>query len=895
MKSKLYIFLIFFYVFLYKVIAQVDTLSPLIMINRQGDSLSYKARMSRLLSGVFNEVETKVLVDVANPFAQSILSQYTGYEFSDTIPLNFSVWKNLYYFILNGVIDENNILPTIQEIDSIANRKIKEGTIPIIIGNFYYQSIHNPDSLIENGIVQVSTSGLLNHVRKSIPIFDKKHTFIVSSSKNEFYQNTIKFLIDNKFIIKNTNDTPQKILINFDNNLPWIEFDYSWNNKEYLITYSVLGTKIIKIKYVLNTSDTLYSSFIVNIKSFSPPVPNDVWGFYSYIPYIDNNNNSHYAYGKAYILYGCNHTKLVKPIIISDGFDPGNKRNYAELYYMLNQASLLENLLAEGYDVIIADYEYGDTYIQANALAFVHLIQTVNYVLYLNYNSDYKKHKITIVGPSMGGLIAKYALAYMEQHNMEHNCKLYISFDAPHLGANVPLGDQYALHFLNTNAGNNDTQEALNILNSPAASQMLIYHYNAYPNTHSNRTTLINDPYYLFPNKCKKISIINGDGNGNILYPSCQIMINSNYNASLGINILKIITRSVPDAPNGWCKIFEGHLKSSLLSSVSQTVQVANTLPYDGAPGGYENINEEIGNAIANSPALQNYNGSTTIQHSINCFIPTVSALSIKNIHPYTNISNLFGYSYSTYLYPPNHSLTPFDAIYFSVGGALNSEHISIDYYGIYDVFSNEISPNSLVLQDQVITDENLFEARYDIYIGKLPSGNFIVNPPSNIDIHAGQRIILHPGTYFNNGSHVKLYIEPYQCCASYYFDNTDPSCSSYRQFYTSSKYPLPYENSQIIMKSQKIQNFNNYRTNKHNLIFFPNPTSSSISIQTLDNSRIQRIRIKDLTGKILLQENFSAASNTATLDVSTLSNGLYLCEIHTNNSVVTEKIVVQK
>jgi len=78
-------------------------------------------------------------------------------------------------------------------------------------------------------------------------------------------------------------------------------------------------------------------------------------------------------------------------------------------------------------------------------------------------------------------------------------------------------------------------------------------------------------------------------------------------------------------------------------------------------------------------------------------------------------------------------------------------------------------------------------------------------------------------------------------------------------------------------------------------LKIIPNPTSSSVTIQTLDNSPVQKIIIKDLTGKILLQQNFPAPSNAVTLDVSTLSNGLYLVEVHTDVSVATEKIIVQR
>jgi len=57
----------------------------------------------------------------------------------------------------------------------------------------------------------------------------------------------------------------------------------------------------------------------------------------------------------------------------------------------------------------------------------------------------------------------------------------------------------------------------------------------------------------------------------------------------------------------------------------------------------------------------------------------------------------------------------------------------------------------------------------------------------------------------------------------------------------------------------------------------------------------VWRILLKNLTGKILLQQNFPAPSNAVTLDISTLSNGLYLVEVHTDVSVATEKIIVQR
>nr|WP_303686684.1 hypothetical protein [Nonlabens dokdonensis] len=86
-----------------------------------------------------------------------------------------------------------------------------------------------------------------------------------------------------------------------------------------------------------------------------------------------------------------------------------------------------------------------------------------------------------LIGPSMGGQIAKYALSYMEKQEQDtgnsavwdHNVSHYVSFDSPHLGANIPLGDQALLYLLSgeSAAAKEFYEEELA---SPASRQQLI-------------------------------------------------------------------------------------------------------------------------------------------------------------------------------------------------------------------------------------------------------------------------------------------------------------------------------------------------------------------------------------------------------------------------------------
>lgn len=208
---------------------------------------------------------------------------------------------------------------------------------------------------------------------------------------------------------------------------------------------------------------------------------------------------------------------LKKPVLIIDGFDPGDKRRIEDIdcendptcaqKYVncgsykpdrhtsirdLMQTSdtkvdLIDDLRSKGYDVIIVNnptyissgrkIDGGADYIERNALALTRLIRNLNTELTTKGSTE----KLVIIGPSMGGQISRYALAYMEQkHNLTkqsqwlHNTRLWISIDSPHLGANIPIGIQSLLHQLYNKDVEAVEDFVVNQLGSPAARQQLI-------------------------------------------------------------------------------------------------------------------------------------------------------------------------------------------------------------------------------------------------------------------------------------------------------------------------------------------------------------------------------------------------------------------------------------
>jgi hypothetical protein len=149
---------------------------------------------------------------------------------------------------------------------------------------------------------------------------------------------------------------------------------------------------------------------------------------------------------------------LRRPLFIMWGFDP-DSTGYSvqkianlingqdpEFYNQNKRFPLLDGLTQKGYDVCVLIP--GDTtdYLQRNAGLLISAMEVV-------HARDPARSKIPLIGFSAGGVMARMALLLIQRyHNLIHLpsdiCPIYVSFDSPHRGANVPLSLQCALHFL---------------------------------------------------------------------------------------------------------------------------------------------------------------------------------------------------------------------------------------------------------------------------------------------------------------------------------------------------------------------------------------------------------------------------------------------------------------
>ncbi len=358
--------------------------------------------------------------------------------------------------------------------------------------------------------------------------------------------------------------------------------------------------------------------------------------------------------------------KIKKEVIILDGFDPGDGRKIDGLYDLMyydpdnnsdtkNNENLVEKLRNDyGYDVTLVNFQNGADFIERNAMALIALLKRENAKLIANGSNE----KITIIGPSMGGLISRYALAYMEKNGINHNTKLWVSFDSPHLGANIPVSTQSNLYFYGF-IGGVEKAKSKYIENfwSPAARQMLIEQLDAYPLSQTFSTTLgmnNNAPFRKqfmqnlgnnglpnsngFPQNLRKIAISNGTTNTlkTNIEKDCILEMAAFKKVLVGnIKVATLVDYNLPLPSNSYIS-FEG--KYTIPGTLSLTVidVTKNITNYnlrgsmDVVQGGTFNtqgiIKDEFTPVLNNDVSFHEWRQYKP-NHS---FIPTVSALSFK-------------------------------------------------------------------------------------------------------------------------------------------------------------------------------------------------------------------------------------------------------------------------
>jgi len=352
----------------------------------------------------------------------------------------------------------------------------------------------------------------------------------------------------------------------------------------------------------------------------------------------------------------------------------------------LNSSSttLKDYLFNQGYDIVYLDYNDGTDDIKRNATLLEEVIKWVN-------NNKVGTDPNIVMGISMGGLVARYALRDLEKKGYDHQTKIYLSMDSPHNGANVPVGLQAALCHMRSFGITIDypaslitikpsdyikqLKQAFNLLNTMAAKQMLIYKVAAnssgilyYDNSvHESFMTEYNN--LGFPEKSYNVAISDGSGDGSSLFAAGTNLISQNmtYHLESYMELLSLLLGgsfihfsmpelaiisthpgstevktefSINSTPSTPGNVYHGrvYIRKKIFWFIKVNVDITNQnfnststmIPIDGASGGIYDINKMTD--------LSKLPKGTVINQKQFCFVPTVSALAANNWE--NNISN---------------------------------------------------------------------------------------------------------------------------------------------------------------------------------------------------------------------------------------------------------------
>nr|WP_294774091.1 T9SS type A sorting domain-containing protein [uncultured Flavobacterium sp.] len=475
------------------------------------------------------------------------------YNFNTTSTFNTA---NFNYF--QQALDEMNRASNGTKLTTLANFRnliattTAENQVDLSILNTQYHILNYNEDVPSQGGLTFNTS-----TNKFVPISGKApflmlNTTIIAPTKDYVSGTSVIYKIRNDLFFKNGTKNIKTLVANFGDGINRTLINSQvLTNQNITVNYTTSGEKISKftITYTDNTTLTTYGKIFFQLgdsasrdmaaSCFATDPYKQDFQLQADIPFTgyvagDPTIKAKIEYR---VFYGNTNTdkKIRKPIIIIDGFDPGDKRkiedcdcenipdcaarnttngvfdpekhkamvDLMEYYNGPSKKYLLPQLRLLGYDVIMVNHpkytttnlqngqtvaiDGGAYYIESNAMALVKLLIQTKQLLVTNGSTN----NIAVVGPSMGGQISRYALAYMEKNNIPHNTYLWVSVDSPHLGANIPMGDQALLNLVK-----NSSHEAKAFyekdLSSPAAQQQLIEFHREGSSYHLVNTNLLN-------------------------------------------------------------------------------------------------------------------------------------------------------------------------------------------------------------------------------------------------------------------------------------------------------------------------------------------------------------------------------------------------------------------
>lgn len=640
-----------------------------------------------------------------------------------------------------------NDFPALGEFISASQvTKSNSAIIPMMVVDLTVNDLH-PDAVELGWISQSENGGLLLNDPNVNPFIEAR-SFFLAIDWESHSGGSYTLVADPTLFFSDSPETHYSI--DFDDGLGYRNLEAG---AHYTINYDGSSDRLIRLKAESN-EDLRQNGFLLKSGSCASgyPLPDMFpWPQVSYehpwriiAPWEDGE-----VRGNAYLLLSDDGV-FDRPFIFVEGIDFGSEisahRNgsfgWAEFTcgasenypFMALMPELLDALRAEGYDLILLDFEDGADHIAKNTELLKVLIEKVN---------EYKtgREDIVLAGASMGGQISRLALRQMELEGTDHCTRLWISLDSPHQGANVPIGLQTTIGFL----ANFSAEAEIflnNFLRRPAAREMLLLQLPSSNSLYSQHQAFMDELGY--PEKTRNIGIANGSLNGIPLgFPDGAHLLD--FECAIGpAKLFKLLVLATGGDPFNslsstnlnlisqtiftqifWCSGIIDCLINPLFNivSIEYPAHVSpNTPRLDNAPGGTRTSIKQfvtaMNAALADMAASGDYPGSCASQilpeHYIesHSFIPTTSALGIATNWHHMNVAEALTNA---------PSLTPFDRVYGVPGANTTHSEVTPDIIAlvIEEVIYGGEAPASLLANGENFNYGNSpFHVCYDVEIG---------------------------------------------------------------------------------------------------------------------------------------------------------------------------------
>ena len=326
------------------------------------------------------------------------------------------------------------------------------------------------------------------------------------------------------------------------------------------------------------------------------PSPNEIWSLPG---------------GTAWVFYADGKEYLTRPVIMADGFNSGPSTiDFLWAGLQLGDYPMISELRRRGRDAILLGFHERSASILENAKTAMAAIQRA-------IAERMGNEPLAVGGFSMGGLVTRYALAKMELQRMDHQVRLYWSYDSPHRGAWIPIGLQAFAHYIRQLDPNFSSQ-----INSPAAQQLLWRHipeWDSAPAESKYRTDFLAALEQVggWPRIPRLIGVANGagDGTGNGLEPRDVAFEGT----GLAIKPTKLYIQGPDDD--------ELVAELRVVTLPTRPVRTPAMPTIDSAPGGTLDGFEILATELNKVLGMQ-----STAHQPMHCFVPAVSAVAIRNV-----------------------------------------------------------------------------------------------------------------------------------------------------------------------------------------------------------------------------------------------------------------------